>query len=364
MLLREVKNERFLGCWNCTDILQTPERLIGSQGVFTTFMTQAVMAKVGPLSVATLMLWAFSPLGCQAYLRILRTEYNNINSTTEFAYLNMTQQLSGFQAAYSPSDSQYAINALYTGCLIGTESTKNGTEDSWGNVKIPMIETLDAYMASDGWMSVPRGVGAVTYNSLLGIPVSGLPIDKYSSFNLEAYYHHLQYPSINVMNAIGDWLTPLNIPYSSQHNTSTIWTHSGHNSFCLGTYANETNDRFYGNDSSPTELVLLSRSGLDLMTNNYTNITVVNCSMTPTFVESNVQCNGINCRVDRMRNPTAPKPSEVIPLIQGLSQLFNLYSTGLAKSTAVTDLYSTPTEHYIFGDTSFPFAHGMKLVSL
>jgi hypothetical protein len=140
--LREVKNERFLSCWNCTDILQTPERLIGSQGVFPTFMTQAVMAKVGPLSVATLMLWAFSPLGCQAYLRILRTEYNNITSTTEFAYLNMTQQLSGFQAAYSPSDSQYAINALYTGCLIGTESTKNGTEDSWGNVKIPMIETL------------------------------------------------------------------------------------------------------------------------------------------------------------------------------------------------------------------------------
>jgi len=68
----------------------------------------------------------------------------------------MTRQLSGFQAAYSASDSQYAINALYTGRLIGTESTKNGTQDSWGKVKIPMIETLDAYMASDGWMPVPR----------------------------------------------------------------------------------------------------------------------------------------------------------------------------------------------------------------
>ncbi len=143
------------------------------------------------------------------------------------------------------------------------------------------------------------------------------------------------------------WLTPLNEPYSSQYNTSTIWTYSGHNSSYLGTYTNETNDRFYGNDSSPMELVLLSRSGLDLMTNNYTNITVVNCSMTPTFVESKVQCNGINCRVDRMRNPTAPKPSEFISLMQGFSQLFNLYLMGLAESAAVTNLYSTATAHYI-----------------
>jgi len=45
----------FLGRWNGTDILQTTQRLIGSQGVFTAFMIQAVMPKVGPLGVAILM---------------------------------------------------------------------------------------------------------------------------------------------------------------------------------------------------------------------------------------------------------------------------------------------------------------------
>src|SRR6266487_6369074 len=126
-------------------------------------------------------------------------------------------------------------------------------------------------------------------------------------------------------------------------------THLGHNSFHLGTYTSEANDRFYRNNSSLIELVLTSRSGLDPMINNYTNIAVANCSMTPTFVEFNLLCDGRDCRVGMMRNSTAPHPEEAVPLMQGFSQLFNLYSTGPAESHAATNLYSIPTEHYLYG---------------
>ncbi|PVH89609.1 hypothetical protein DL98DRAFT_647344 [Cadophora sp. DSE1049] len=342
--------------------VDTLERLIGSQSVFAAFMTQAVLAKLGPLSLGILFLWAFSPLGGQASLRIVRTEYNNIANSGQLAYLNMTRQYSSFAAGYSASDSQYSVNALYTGCLIGTGSTKNGSQDSWGNIKIPMLESLGSMVGQEGWIDVPGN--HTTYSSMLGIPVSGIPRDRNSSFNLQSYYHHLQCSSKDVISASGDWLTPLQIPWTSQYNTSSIWGMPKYVSFYLGSYTNAAGSRINGTDTSPMELVLLSRSGSDLNTpQNITNITMIKCSMTPTFVETSIKCQGRDCRVDRIRDSTAPHPPSV-PLSQGISQIWTLFSTGLAEASGVTSVFSTPTEHYISGQTDFPFANGMEMVSL
>jgi hypothetical protein len=50
--------------------------------------------------------------------------------------------------------------------------------------------------------------------------------------------------------------------------------------------------------------------------------------------------------------------------MMGNSGPFGILASGLAGATAVTNVYSTPTEHYTFGETSFPFAHGLELVNL
>ncbi|KAH7342695.1 hypothetical protein BKA65DRAFT_537915 [Rhexocercosporidium sp. MPI-PUGE-AT-0058] len=263
------------------------EMLIGSQIVFAALMTQAVLAKLGPLGLGILLL------------------------PGQVAYLNMTSQISSFSAGYSAADSQHSVNALYTGCLIGDESTKNG----------------------EGWIGVSSN--HTTYSSVLGIPLSGIPRDKSSSFNLQCYYHHLHCNSKDVLSPFSDWLTPLQIPWTSQYNTSTIW--------------GNPKSRLNGTDTSPNELDLLLRSGRDLQTSqNITDITLIECSMAPTFVETSVQCEGRNCRVDKIRNSPDFRPLGV-PLSLGSSQIWTLFASGLIKAFGVTSTYSTPTEHYLSG---------------
>jgi hypothetical protein len=69
--------------------------------------------------------------------------------------------------------------------------------------------------------------------------------------------------------------------------------------------------------------------------------------------------------VDKIKNSTSPPASSFIPpLTLEYSEPFSLLAGGLESATAVTNLYSTPTEHYLYGETSFPFAHGLELVNL
>ena len=49
--------------------------------------------------------------------------------------------------------------------------------------------------------------------------------------------------------------------------------------------------------------------------------------------------------------------------MEGYSETFNLFSIGFADATAVTNLHSTPTEHYLFGEEYYRFAHGNANVS-
>ncbi|KAH6680754.1 hypothetical protein B0J14DRAFT_471157, partial [Halenospora varia] len=177
--------------------IDTLERLVGSQSAFAAFMTQITMPKLGPSSIGILLLWAFAPLKGQASLRILITRYDNVTSSANFVYLNMTRQLSTFDAGCSNSDSKYSVDALYTGCLIGTPSTKSGSQDSWGHIKIPWVEALNSSSPDAGWISVPNI--STTYSSLLGFPISGIPDNQNSSFEL-TYYFSMQCPLVGVIN--------------------------------------------------------------------------------------------------------------------------------------------------------------------
>jgi hypothetical protein len=353
--------------------MKTLEELIGSQSLFGTVMTQVTMQSWSYLSVAILVLWVFSPLGGQASLRTLDTEYRNITANTTIAYLNMTRQISGFTAGYSSSLSAYAIDALYNGCLISPKSTKLGTQDSWENVKIPRIEELEATQGNKTgvhWLEVPANSENVTYSSLLGIPIAGIPLHYNSSFMIESYYYDVQCPVLEKMDVDDeDWLTPLEIPFTDSYNTSTIWGLNSRASFYLSSYTNFTEARIEGNDTSPSNLVFLSRSNLNESTNTLATITLANCTMQPTFVESKVQCEGQNCRVSAMRRQSNSPSGQVLmrylPLSHGYSESFSLYSSNLMTATPGSNPYSsTPTEQYIYGNEYFPFAHGNEIVAL
>ena len=173
-----------------------------------------------------------------------------------------------------------------------------------------MLETLNQSSRPGEWVNVPKG--NVMYSSVLGSPIAGLPADKNSSFDLSTYYYNTQCPQLRYANNTGDWLSSLNIPFTSSHNTSTIWDteHQNRKSFFLGSYTNATGSRSNGSDTSPVHLIFLSRSSNNITAQDVqrraAKVTVADCFMTATYVDSNVQCNVKDCRVDKMRNSTSP----------------------------------------------------------
>lgn len=332
------------------------------------------------LSIGIILIWCFSPLGGQASLRILGTGYVLSSNTTELAYLNMTNQLSGFQAAYSVSQSIYAINSIFTGCLMGPETSKNGSEDVWGNIKIPQIEALSTTADGDGWKAVPSNA---TYTSLLGVPVAGVPSDTNTSYVLKSYYYNMECSTLEVVQTVGDWLTPLGIiPSDTSYgvNTTDIFDASkGFTTFYMNSFTNYTEERANGTDKSPFNIYMVSRSGVNNTgtAGGSLNATFANCSMTPTFVQSAVNCStsiagttGSKCSVSKMRLDPDPDntPSfsynSKIPLVVP-GEIFTLFSENLREvATSGSSFGSTPIEQYLSGQIYFPFAFGDTLVQL
>src|SRR5208282_3416632 len=85
----------------------------------------------------------------------------------------------------------------------------------WGNVKIPKMETLDPKTADkDGWMPVPSQ--NVSYTSLIGSAIAGIPSGGNSGLQITSSYFHT------------DCQTPVLLPFSEEY----IWTDSGGEEVC------------------------------------------------------------------------------------------------------------------------------------
>jgi hypothetical protein len=59
-----------------------------------------------------------------------------------------------------------------------------------------------------------------------------------------------------------------------------------------------------------------------------------------------------------MRDSTSYRYKYQVPSMKGFSKTSDLFYTGHGEATAITNLYPTPTEHYVFGDEYYSFAHG------
>lgn len=71
--------------------------------------------------------------------------------------------------------------------LGGVEvASKDAKVDLWGNVRVPEITQLPGYNNSDpySWVKVPPGQLA-TYESLIGIPIRGIPSNFAGNFTLQ-----------------------------------------------------------------------------------------------------------------------------------------------------------------------------------
>jgi hypothetical protein len=144
----------------------------------TTFAS-AILAQMTLRSVSTLgcvlaAVWALSPLGGQASLRIMTVGYREITNSAKFDFLSAENSYLDW---YTTSNSNAATaTGLYLASLTGPQRVKDSPRDLWDNVKIPMLEDIP------GWTEDSRArhrvpAHNVSYASLVGIPVSGLISD-------------------------------------------------------------------------------------------------------------------------------------------------------------------------------------------
>src|SRR5205823_13297188 len=191
----------------------TLERLLGSMSIVSTIWTQYKLGPVNIISCLLILLWSFSPLGGQAILRILSTELRFTDATTPLVYFN-TSFSTGNVSFLNNNDAlnlQFSdVREIYASAVLSPSYIQQSSMDQFGNIRIPMIESLDSSSADkDGWVPVPAD--NVVYSSLIGSPVRGIQATGRSQFRHISSYFHLNCtepillnPSVEILWSLPD----------------------------------------------------------------------------------------------------------------------------------------------------------------
>jgi hypothetical protein len=95
------------------------------------------------------VLWALNPIGGQVSLRVLSEGVQQISTPSRFYYVSTNAP------TYPGALLEFATATagVFNAFLFSPASSKQGTQDIYGNLKVPMLEALKASAspAADGW---------------------------------------------------------------------------------------------------------------------------------------------------------------------------------------------------------------------
>lgn len=369
---------------------------MASQSVWGTIESQIAMQRLTLVGVNLMFLWALSPFGGQASLRLMTRENRNTLTEAKLRYLTTGPggAMWGLSTTYSGSGRYADAGALYTAALLAPIGTKIGPTDAWGNVKIPNLDYIsqDRSTTPDryGWIAVPSIKEPEVYSSLVGLPIVGLPLAYQSNFTVESTYLSVDcapfkqtpYPGVNSTDKTNtdfaklDKLVPGRLwPNKSKKNPFEP-TVGRKTSFFI-----ETNlgspwspedpmyealvgrlDGFIGNINqtrlgspgagAPRELTYTSLYATSVDRSTF-GLNIAHCKLSQNHVETMIVCNGIRCAASKIRKslkdmrPAALTAFEHGVIMQGFAEQFPLavdFSVG-----------SSPSERYLANSSSFPF---------
>jgi hypothetical protein len=374
---------------------------MASQSVWGTVESQLLMQRLTVVGVNLLFLWALSPLGGQASLRLMKRDDMASYSSTKLRYLSTGPGAvaMGLSSTFLDNGKFSDASALFSAALLAPLATKNGPQDAWGNVKIPSIAALgSSKVDAEGWINVPRIETPETFSSLVGLPLVGLPSKGTSNFSLESSYVSVEcgkfnqtpwpsvngdtdftktnwteleviapgyvWPNMSSLNPFQD-NTKGSIPTSFFIDTTrpTMWdTQSPDYETLVGRF-----DGFVGNinQSRLNEVEMQTKRELRYVSIYKPNngfgdygLNIAICSLSQNHVEVIVRCNEDKCVAEKVRKslsdtrPSAFTGFEHTTIMQGFSKRF---------ATAITsDFGSSPTERFLTNSSSLPFIQQLK----
>ncbi|CAI0644866.1 unnamed protein product [Colletotrichum noveboracense] len=174
------------------------EQLMGSRTVGSTVITLFQLRTLNFVAIGLFLVWACSPLGVQAFLRMMDTSLVPDPSPVDIAYFDTQAPLADGVSSGQGSSVVDSLNrpklaslaTLYT-ILVGTpKANKIDAMDLWGNVRIPYLSED----ADSTWRSISSNPEEVEYSSLAGVPVHYAGTGN-ATFSLESSYIRLVCPN-------------------------------------------------------------------------------------------------------------------------------------------------------------------------
>ncbi|KAF4832306.1 hypothetical protein CGCTS75_v004722 [Colletotrichum tropicale] len=276
------------------------EYLLNCRTVFSAFTTPISLRAANRLTPLLIILWALSPLGGQAALRVM--EMVPSTATEPWLFQNL-EYMSAFRHSGPQSSSGFSllpsIQSAFVTALGTPADIKAEPQDLFGNIKIPMVEAFqslyqmeddnrqdDNRQDNDGWYQLDsKSAASTVWSSIAGIPVAtlgGLSSKSNYSFAFETSYI---YADCSVQRG-----TSMNFTEWASYRQEGPGRHSTNRTLVI--YTKRPPSPF---DTNPLELVFTSYASTQELTTNAT------CVLRTTYVEVDVGCHGTTCGARHVR---------------------------------------------------------------
>jgi hypothetical protein len=329
------------------------EQLLGSTDILPTLETMYSLRSVSVVGLTLLFVWIVGNISDQAILRVLSTGFEFSSSNTSFYYFDTSVDRG--LSTYSPPAQVVTYGGIastvFQAGVLSASVGLNYPSDIWGNVKIPILQDLNASLAdANGWIPVPTS--NVSFTSLIGTPIAGISPEGNSRFPITTSYFYatcgnpvlysnkndeVTWPEQNV-STCGINTPPTLLGGNRKSSNGTILGTCSLGSLMDNTW-NESES-----SSSQLRLVLFQNQA-------FSGISAFNCSIEYITAESVVECAGLNCSVTSIRAATSSTPSWISPL-ENCTTAQNFYDQFAAACQPFQTSYlnapvSSPLEVYL-----------------
>ncbi|KAL0929953.1 uncharacterized protein CTRU02_215162 [Colletotrichum truncatum] len=280
------------------------EYLLSCRTVFSAVTTPLSLRRTNLLAPFLVALWAMSPLGGQAALRIMDMIPSQASELYPFEYLEFMSIFTHSSPTSSAGNSVMpSIQGTFISALSSPEDVKAGPRDAFGNVKIPMLEHYPQTTTMDleGWYHVSTNGSGTIWSAIMGIPVAtkgGFSQGYNYSFTLNTSYMAADCSVRREQSmSLVDW-------YDYKR---TKRFHNGRNLLI----------------SPPGVRNIFSNTSMALILESYYNLnqTVANatCVLTTAYAEVDVACQESVCGARRIRRIEKPENMTVRTVLDGIA---------------------------------------------
>jgi hypothetical protein len=274
---------------------------------------------------------------------------------------------------------QSLVNGLYTTTLSSSLSVKQSPQDPWGNIKIPVYESLATESDESSFKAIPDD-NQTDWVSLLGLPVIGLKKGLQVNSTITTRYYYINCSQLSGVDSQTDWPPTFGLPYNSS-NIWQVYSSSSANQWQVFLpevgFPNITHVTYLTSfPASPTlRMVFVSWSGaLAFSYKAALNATIAECTIEPSYIDMQLFCEDFSCGVTGARRSAIKTPavnsSGWASWWGRLMEFRNDYEYDFAsqwpQSVSQTDNSAnvgqvSPTLNYLNDSEKFPFASTAQL---